>query len=70
MDHPRMLKGKVQFTPSWARNKLYDIKYHYMNPAVAAHGVHIAAQFALTPKVLQQEQLLNARVCFCSEFPG
>lgn len=70
MDHPRMLKGKIHFAPSWTRNKLYDIKYHYMNPAVAAHGVHIAAQFALTPKVLQQEQILNARVCFCSEFPG
>jgi choline dehydrogenase-like flavoprotein len=70
MDHPRMYKGKIQFSPSWARNKLYDIKYHYMNPAVAAHGVHIAAQFALAPKVLEQEQLLNARVCFSSEFPG
>ncbi len=70
MDHPRMLKGKIHFYPAWSRNKLYDIKYHYINPAVAAHGVHIAAQFALTPEVLQQEQLLNARLCFCSEFPG
>lgn len=70
MDHPRMLTGRVQFAPAWSRNKLYDIKYNYMNAAVAAHGVHIAAQFALTEATLRQEQLLNARVCFCSEFPG
>lgn len=70
MDHPRMLTGKVRFRPEWSRNKLYDIKYNYMNAAVAAQGVHIAAQFALTPETLQQEHLLNARVCFCSEFPG
>jgi hypothetical protein len=70
MDHPRMLTGRVQFTPAWSRNKLYDIKYNYMNAAVAAHGVHIAAQFALTEATLKQEQLLNARICFCSEFPG
>jgi len=70
MDHPRMLTGKVHFRPAWSRNKLYDIKYNYMNAAVAAQGVHIASQFALTPETLVQEQLLNARVCFCSEFPG
>jgi choline dehydrogenase-like flavoprotein len=70
MEHPRMLKGEIQFSPAWSRNKLYDIKYHYINPAVAAHGVHIAAQFALTPKTLQEERLLNARICFNSEFPG
>jgi choline dehydrogenase-like flavoprotein len=70
MDHPRMLTGRVQFSPAWSRNKLYDIKYNYMNAAVAAHGVHIAAQFALTEATLKREQLLNARICFCSEFPG
>ena len=70
MDHPRMLTARVHFSPAWSRNKLYDIKYNYMNPAVAAHGVHIAAQFALTEATLKREQLLNARICFCSEFPG
>jgi choline dehydrogenase-like flavoprotein len=70
MDHPRLLSGSVQFAPAWSRNKLYDIKYNYMNAAVAAHGVHIASQFALTPATLKNEELLNARVCFCSEFPG
>ena len=70
MDHPRMLLGRVKFSPEWSRNKLYDIKYNYMNRAVAAHGVHIAAQLALTPQALERERLLNARLCFCSEFPG
>ncbi|MGB4345768.1 MAG: GMC family oxidoreductase [Burkholderiaceae bacterium] len=70
MDHPRFLSASVQFAPGWSRNKLYDIKYNYMNSAVAAHGVHIASQFALTPATLAQEQLLNARLCFCSIFPG
>lgn len=70
MDHPRMLVGRVAFAPAWSRNKLYDIKYNYMNSAVAAHGQHIAAQLALTPAAMEQEQVLNARVCFCSEFPG
>lgn len=70
MDHPRLLSGEIHFSPAWSRNKLYDIKYHYMNSAVAAQGVHIAAQLALTPETLEKERLLNARLCFCSEFPG
>lgn len=70
MDHPRMVVGRVHFAPAWSRNKLYDIKYNYMNSAVAAHGQHIAAQLALTPQAMAREQVLNARVCFCSEFPG
>lgn len=70
MDHPRMLLGRVKFLPEWSRNKLYDIKYNYMNAAVAAHGQHIAAQLALTEQAMARERVLNARVCFCSEFPG
>ncbi len=70
MDHPRMVTGSVRFSQEWAGNKLYDIKYNYMNTAVAAAGVHIASQFALTPQTLREEKLLNARICFCSEFPG
>lgn len=50
MDHPRMLKGYIRFHPDWTRNKLYDIKYNYMNRAVSAHGTKIAAQLALTRK--------------------
>jgi choline dehydrogenase-like flavoprotein len=41
-----------------------------MNRAVYAHGQHIAAQLALTPQAMQRERVLNARVCFCSVFPG
>jgi choline dehydrogenase-like flavoprotein len=70
MDHPRLQSGSIRFTDQWARNKLYDIKYHYMNSAVSAHGQHIASQLALTPEVLEQEGLLNARAWFCSVFPG
>ena len=70
MDHPRLFSGSIHFAEQWARNKLSDVKYHYMNAAVAAHGTHIAHQFALTPEVLEQEGLLNARVWFSSIFPG
>lgn len=70
MDHPRLHTGMIRFTRKWARNKLYDIKYHYMNSSVAAHGIHIAAQLALAPAVLQKERLLNSRVWFSSIFPG
>jgi choline dehydrogenase-like flavoprotein len=70
MDHPRLQSGLVRFAPKWARNKLYDIKYHYMNSAVAAFGTHIASQLALRPEILEQERLLNARVWFASVFPG
>lgn len=70
MDHPRLLSGELRFAEPWSRNKLYDIKYNYMNAAVAANGTHIAAQLALTPETLEKERLLNARICFCSEFPG
>lgn len=70
MDHPRLFSGNIRFADEWARNKLSDVKYHYMNSAVAAHGTHIAHQFALTPEVLAEESLLNARVWFSSIFPG
>ncbi len=70
MDHPRMVVGSLRFSPAWSRNKLYDIKYNYLNTAVAAHGQHVAAQLALTPQAMERERVLNARVCFCSEFPG
>lgn len=70
MDHPRLLSGDVIFHEKWSGNKLYDIKYNYMNTAVSAHGTHIAAQLALTSETLEKERLLNARICFCSEFPG
>jgi choline dehydrogenase-like flavoprotein len=70
MDHPRLQSGRIYFSKKWSRNKLYDIKYHYMNSAVAAHGTHIASQLALTSDVLQEERLLNARVWFSSIFPG
>ena len=70
MDHPRLFSGSIRFADQWSRNKLSDVKYHYMNAAVAAHGTHIAHQFALTPEVLEQEGLLNARVWFSSVFPG
>ncbi|MDO8178873.1 MAG: GMC family oxidoreductase [Undibacterium sp.] len=70
MDHPRMQSGSIRFSKHWATNKLFDIKYHYMNSAVSAHGIHIASQLALTPEVLKAERLLNARVWFSSVFPG
>lgn len=70
MDHPRLLVGSIKFTRQWARNKLSDVKYHYQNAAVAAHGTCIAHQFALTPETLREESLLNARVWFSSVFPG
>lgn len=70
MDHPRLLSGSVRFTHEWSRNKLYDVKYHFHNAAVAAHGTRIASQFALLPEVLREERLLNARVWLSSVFPG
>jgi choline dehydrogenase-like flavoprotein len=70
MDHPRRLTGNIRFAREWARNKLSDVKYHYQNAAVAAHGTCIAHQFALTGETLREEGLLNARVWFSSVFPG
>lgn len=70
MDHPRLLCGSVQFANEWARNKLYDSKFHYQNPSVSANGTRIASQFMLTRKEQEREQLLNSRVWFSSEFRG
>ncbi|KND60809.1 Glucose-methanol-choline (GMC) oxidoreductase:NAD binding site [Candidatus Burkholderia verschuerenii] len=70
MDHPRIMSAKVNFRDEWARNKLYDIKYHYQNKAVSAHGTFISSQFALTQSVLEKEKLLNARSWFYSVFRG
>ena len=70
MDHPRLLTGNIKFAKQWSRNKLSDVKYHYQNAAVAAHGTCVAHQFALTPETLQEEGILNARVWFSSIFPG
>jgi choline dehydrogenase-like flavoprotein len=49
---------------------LYDAKFHYQNPAVAAYGTRIAAQLALKPEIVEQEQLLNCHVWFSSLFFG
>ncbi|WP_059413843.1 FAD-dependent oxidoreductase [Cupriavidus basilensis] len=70
MDHPRLMSGSVRFSRAWERNKLYDIKYHYQNAAVKAHGTHVSSQFALKPAVLEREGLLNSRVWFFSLFYG
>jgi choline dehydrogenase-like flavoprotein len=70
MDHPRIMSASVRFADAWARNKLYDIKFHYQNAAVAALGTPISSQFALTPEVLRRERLLNSRVWFYSLFYG
>ena len=70
MDHPRIMSGSVRFSPAWVRNKLYDIKFHYQNAAVSAHGTPISSQFALMPDVLRRERLLNSRVWFFSTFYG
>jgi len=70
MDHPRLFSGNIKFAKKWDRNKLSDVKYHYMSAAVAAHGTCIAHQFALTPQTMKEEGILNARVWFSSIFPG
>lgn len=70
MDHPRVMSGSVRFAAAWSRNKLYDSKFHYLNPAVSAHGTCIAAQFTLTPAVQREEALLGSRIWFASVFPG
>ena len=70
MDHPRIYNGSIRFAREWSRNKLFDTKYSYQNPAVAAHGTRIAGQFALTPKTQADEGVTNARVWFSSVFPG
>jgi choline dehydrogenase-like flavoprotein len=70
MDHPRLFSGKIHFREAWSSNMLYDIKYHFQNKAVAAHGTRVACQFALAPELQAKERLLNARVCFNSVFPG
>ncbi|WGS50576.1 GMC family oxidoreductase [Paraburkholderia sp. D15] len=70
MDHPRMMSGKVRFRPGNARNKLYDIKYHYQNPAVSAHGTKISSQFAPTAEWMEREKLLNSRVWLYSKWYG
>ena len=38
MDHPRLYSGNLHFSKPWDINKLFDIKYHYMNSAVSAHA--------------------------------
>jgi choline dehydrogenase-like flavoprotein len=70
MDHPRMMSGKVRFRAGVARNKLYDIKYHYQNAAVSAHGTKISSQFAPTQAWMEREQLLNSRVWIYSKWYG
>jgi choline dehydrogenase-like flavoprotein len=70
MDHPRLNFGSIRFSEAYKQNMLYDIKFHYQNDAVAAHGTRISAQFGLSEKVQREEGLLNARAWFRSIFPG
>ncbi len=70
MDHPRLMLGSVRYHDSQTHNKLYDIKFHYLNKAVSANGTCVAAQFSISPEVQQQEGLMNAQLWFDSIFPG
>ena len=69
-DHPRLSLGNVRFKKAWLRNKLYDVKFHYMNRAVMARDTFVSAQFVLAPEVQQQERLLSSQLWFSSRFPG
>lgn len=70
MDHPRLCSGNVAINDPWTDNMLYDVKFHHQNPAVAANGTRIAAQFAATPETMRQEQILGCNVWFFSVYPG
>ncbi|WP_233800124.1 FAD-dependent oxidoreductase [Paraburkholderia sp. HP33-1] len=70
MDHPRMMAGKVRFREGVPRNKLYDVKYHYQNAAVSAHGTKISSQFAPKKEWMEREKLLNSRVWLYSKWYG
>lgn len=70
MDHPRLMLGSVKYAANQGHNKLYDIKFHYLNKAVSANGTCVAAQFAISPEVQQREGLMNAQLWFDSVFPG
>jgi choline dehydrogenase-like flavoprotein len=69
-DHPRLTLGNATLAPDWRRNKLYDIKFHYMNRAVRADRTYVSAQFGVSRQVQQQEGLLNALMWFSSVFSG
>jgi choline dehydrogenase-like flavoprotein len=71
MDNPRLLSHRIRLDGSWSTNQLYDIKFHYKkNSVVAAHGISVAAQFALNKETQEQEGLLNGRLWFSSAFLG
>lgn len=69
-DHPRVHVGSVHFNPEWKKNKLYDIKFHFLNRAVSHGGTFVSSQFSLNPDVQRREGLLNAQLWFSSQFPG
>ncbi len=67
MDHPRLYRGRFTHGRR-AHNKLFDLKYQYHNPAVAANDVCIAGYFRLSPEVQERERLLNAYSWLDSDF--
>jgi choline dehydrogenase-like flavoprotein len=69
-DHPRLTLGTVDLAPQSRRNKLYDIKFHYLNRAVQSNGTFVSAQFGLSRQTQQQEGLLNSLLWFSSVFAG
>jgi choline dehydrogenase-like flavoprotein len=70
MDHPRVYGAWVRPHGQWARNRLYDHKYHYHSRVVAAHGTSVAAALSLPLSFQEREGLLNAKVWFSSIFHG
>ncbi len=70
MDHPRVYGAWVRPHGQWALNRLYDHKYHYHSPVVAAYGTCVAGALSLPPSIQQREGLLNAKVWFASIFQG
>jgi choline dehydrogenase-like flavoprotein len=70
MEHPRLILGDVRYRKGWERNKLYDIKFQYVNRAVSANGTFVGAQLTISPETQKQEGLLNGQIWFYSIFPG
>lgn len=69
-DHARVHVGSVHLAQAWKKNKLYDIKFHFLNKAVSHGGTFVSSQFSLSPETQAREGLLNAQLWFSSQFPG
>lgn len=69
-DHPRFVKGEVEFVDPYRYNPLFDIKFHCIAENLWIGDKRISGQLRIPFEVQKERGMLDAQVWFRSMYPG